>query len=257
MKSKRGKSKLFASIGIGLIILLITGVLMTAETGNVAQTAQNKTDGSISGDVQNYVENFVEKKGIDADKINNITQVDFNSLPKEVNIQNVNNNNLAIYQINYNKSSSSQDKVFVITYSVDKLKSQGDLIVSQDKREFLNFGFAGESNNSEFLKTSTGVDSSLEKGYVMMRSGSITGISTSLEFIQGAGNAEIIIYKNGEPIQFGNSFVVESDGVKTDYEVQSKGTVTFEPGDVISAYVKVSDGVLWEDANTLVEITTD
>ena len=231
--------------------------MIIASSGNVAQAVQNKTDGSISGDVQNYVENFAEKKGIDANKINNITQVDFNSLPKEVNIQNVNNNNLAIYQINYNKSSNTQDKVFVITYSVDKLKAQGDLIVSHDKREFLNFGFAGESNDSEFLKTATGVDSSLEKGYVMMRSGSVTGISTSLEFVQGLGNAEVIIYKNGEPIQFGNSFIIESNGVKTDYDVQSKGTVTFEAGDVISAYVKVSDGITWKDANTLVEITTN
>ena len=173
-----------------------------------------------------------------------------------MNIQNVNDNNLAIYQIDYNKSSTTQGKVFVVTYSVDKLKAQGDLIVAQDKREFLNFGFSGESDKSEFMKTATGVDGSLDKGYVMMRSGSITGISTDLETLSGNGNIEIIIYRNGQAIQFGNSFVIDSAGVKKDYDVQSKGTVPFEAGDTISAYVKSSDGVSWKDATTLVEVTT-
>jgi hypothetical protein len=106
------------------------------------------------------------------------------------------------------------------------------------------------------MKTATGVDGSLDKGYVMMRSGSITGISTEIEALKGNGNIEVIIYRNGKEIQFGNTFVVDSNGIKKDYDVQSKETVLFEAGDVISAQVKSSDGVSWKDATTLVEITT-
>jgi len=252
--NKRGRTKLFVIVGISLAILLISGLIAAADS--TSQVIQDKTGSSVSENVQGYVEKFVEKKGIDADKINNITQVDFNSLPKEVNIQNVNDNNLAIYQIDYNKSSTAQSKVFVVTYSVDKLKSQGDLIVAQDKREFLNFGFNGQADQSEFMKTATGVDGSLDKGYVMMRSGSITGISTDLETLSGNGNIEIVIYRNGEAIEFGNTFVVDSAGIKKDYDVQSKGTVPFEAGDTISAQVKSSNGISWKDATTLVEVTT-
>lgn len=254
--NKRGRTKLFVIVGICLAILLVSGLIAAADSIKTDQVVPEKTDGQVSGDVQSYVEKFVEKKGVDTSQINNITQVDFNSLPKEVNIENVNDANLAIYQINYNQSSTKQDKVFVVTYSVDKLKSQGDLIVAQDKREFLNFGFNGEASQSEFMKTATGVDGGLDKGYVMMRSGSITGISTNLETLNGNGNIEVVLYKNGEAIQFGNSFAIDSNGVKKDYDVQSKGTVLFEAGDVISAYVKSSDGISWKDATTLVEITT-
>lgn len=124
------------------------------------------------------------------------------------------------------------------------------------KREFLNFGINGEVGSSMFLNTATGVEGSLEKGYVMMRSGSITGISTNLEFLN-SGNVEVVIYKNGNPIQFGNSFVSDSAGIKKDYDVQSKGTVSFEAGDTISAYIQSSDGTSLKDITTLVEITTN
>jgi hypothetical protein len=259
MKNKRGKSKLFAILGIFVIIVLITSVVITAGGTDESKevTKEKIEESAVPESAQTYVEDFVEKKGINPNDINNITEVNFNDLPKEVNIENVDDSNLAIYQINYNKSSQSQDKVFVITYSVEKLKSQGDLIVSQDKREFLNFGFSGEADSSKFLRSASGVEGSLEKGYVMMRSGSITGISTSLEILNGSGNIELVIYKNGKAIQFGNTFTADSSGIKEDYDVQSRGTVTFEAGDVISAYARVSEGISWEDATTLVEITNN
>jgi hypothetical protein len=254
---KKRKNKLFVIIGICMVVLLITSVLITAaDNSQVNQIVQEKTN-QVSADVTNYVENFVDKKGIDPSTINNITQVNFNDLPKEVNINNVSDANLAIYQVDYNQSSQKQSKVFVVTYSVSKLKSQGDIIVAQDTREFLNFGINGEENQSVFLNSATGVEGSSDNGYVMMRSGSITGISTSLEALAGNGNVDIVIYKNGQPIQFGNSFVIDSSGIKKDYQVQSKGTVTFESGDMISVYAKSSDGVTYKDVTTLVEITTD
>jgi hypothetical protein len=257
MKRGKGKKKkLFVIFGICAIIFLVTGVIISAagENGVTEQVKEKIESSSLPDSVQQYVGDFIDKKGISSESINNITEVDFNSLPKEVNIENVNNNNLAIYQINYNKSAKSE-KVFVITYSVEKLESQGDIIISQDKREFLNFGFNGEMDESGFLKTAMGINGSLEKGYVMMRAGSITGISTNLELLSGNGNLDIIIYKNGKPIQFGNSFVVESFGVKKDYDTQSKDTISFEAGDVISLYVKASEGVSCKDVTTLLEIT--
>ena len=206
--------------------------------------------------VSAYVEEFVSKKGIDPNKISNVSQVSFDDLPKEVNIENVNDNNLAIYEVNYNETDSEQKKMFVITYSVDKLRAQGDLIVSSDKRMFLNFGLNKEISSSEFLNTASGVEGSLEKGYVMMREGSITGISTVMDITQPSekGQIEIVIYKNGNPIGFGNTINSDAIGIKKDYDVQSRGVVSFEPGDVISAYVKINGSV--KDIITLIEITT-
>jgi len=253
--NKRGRTKLFIIVSICLGILLISGLIAAADN-KIEQVVEDKTHKEISGDVENYVEQFVENKGIGAEEINNITQVSFEDLPKEVNIENVGDTNLAIYQINYNQSSQKQDNLFVITYSVEKLQSQGDLIIAQDKREFLNYGFAGELSESTFLKSAAGVESSLDKGCVMMRSGSITGISTSLETLSGKGNVEIVVYRNGKAIQFGNTFMVSSSGIEKDYDVQSKDTVLFEAGDTISVYLKLSDGISLKDVNTLVEITT-
>ncbi len=251
--NKRGKNKLFAIVGISIIVLLITSVLITASDNNETEVIKEKIE-KIPSQTRDYVEKFAEKKGINPESINNVTEVNFNDLPKEVSIENVDDTNLAIYQIDYNKTTEEEDKIFVITYSVEKLASQGDLIVSQDKREFLNFGFGGEMTESGFLETATGVQGNLEKGYVMMRYGSIIGISTNLEVMEGNGNIEIIIYKNGEPVSFGNTFVADSAGVKKDYDIQSKDTVSFEPGDTISLYAKSSDGIAFRDVITLVEI---
>jgi hypothetical protein len=258
--NKKGRTKLFAILGICVIVILIASVFISAENASLSDSeiqdiTEEKSDNSVSEDVSSYVKDFVEQKGVNPDEINNISKVDFESLPKEVNIENVNNANLAIYEINYNKSDSLQDKVFVVTYAVEKLASQGDIIISQDKREFLNFGINTEVS-SGFLNTATGVEGSAERGYVMMRGGSITGISTSVDFING-GDTEIIIYKNGNPVNFGNAFNSYLTGTSKDYDIQSKGIVLFEAGDTISAYVQSSDGTLLTNVITLIEITTN
>lgn len=242
------------------VFLLVAGVFAAAESYSeddsaIDETLNRITTSDLAVEVREYVKNFVEKRGIDSTKIKNISKVDFDDLPKEVNIENVNDANLAIYKVGYEEEEKDKN-VYVVTYSLEKLRSQGDLIVAQDKRQFLNFGFDGRMSKDGFLKTATGVEGSLEKGYVMMRKGSITGISTNLDVVKSGGEINIIIYKNGELISFGNTLTADSEGAKKDYDTQSRGTVEFEKGDVISVYVQSQGDVAWQDVITLIEITT-
>jgi len=240
--------KLFLGIMAAVLLLAIGALAISAQT--------NSSVSNIGEKVSGYVQDFVSKRGIDPQDINGIRQVDFESLPKEVNIENVGDSNLAIYEINYSDNNKNQ-KVYVITYSVEQLRSQGDLIVAQDKRNFLDFGFSGVMGETGFLETSTGVETSGAKGYVMVRDGSITAVSTNLEVIQSnAGQIEIIVLKNGEPISFGNTISSDSLGVKKDYDVQSKDIVIFQAGDVISVVARKTGNVAWQDVITMVEITT-
>ena len=124
-----------------LVILLIVGVFATSSVSS-----------DVGEEVSDFVDSFVSKKGIASENIKEIKQVDFNDLPKEVNIENVEDTNLAIYQVDY--SESNQDKkVFVIAYSVDQLRTQDDLIIASDKRNFLDFGYGGVMGNSGFFRS--------------------------------------------------------------------------------------------------------
>jgi len=261
------KHKTLFAIGIIMITLIVIGVFVSAEisgnsgntgSGNFEEHLEEIAGAEVSDAIKEYIESFAEKMGINAEDITGVTPVDFGNLPKEVNIDTVNDNNLEIYQVDYTENSEDK-KIFMIAYSVEKLEAQGDLIIAEDKREFLSFGFSGNMKESAFLKTDTDVETSMKKGYVMMRRGSITAISTNLEIVsnEGQGKIEIVIYRNGEPIGFGNSFSINSAGVKKDYDVQSNGIVTFESGDVISAYARADRDAEWKDVITLVEITAE
>lgn len=257
--------KLFLILSIVSFLLVIVGLIVSAqlETGtnsggeSIQEIVQEVSSGDISTQIYEYISNFVQKKGILPSEISFVKKVDFDSLPKSVHIENVGEHNLAIYEVSYMKEEQ-EDQLYVVTYSVEELKEQGDLIVAHDKRQFLNYGFAGTMGKSGFLKTATEVETSLEKGYVMVRDGSITAVSTNLEvFKSNPGEIEIIVYKNGEPIGFGNIFSTASSGVKKDHSVQSKDVVTFKAGDVISVYLKANGTeISWRDVITMVEITT-
>jgi len=257
--------RIFFGLGVVMFLLIVIGLIVSAQLDNetylepekVLDAVESVSVGNISTQVYEYVLNFVQKRGVLPSAISFVREVDFDSLPKSVHIENVGDHNLAIYEISY-KEGNEEDQIYVITYSVEELRDQGDLIVAHDKRQFLNFGFAGTMTKSGFLKTATEVETSLEKGYVMVRDGSITAVSTNLE-ISGSnpGDIEIIVYRNGEPIGFGNIFSTESPGVKKDHNVQSKGIVSFKAGDVISVYLKANGtDIVWKDVITMVEITT-
>lgn len=240
------------------IFFVLIALLILSAVGTIIISADvtGSGVGSIGQTVSTYVQDFVQNRGINSSNITGISQVDFNALPKDVNIKNVSDNNLAIYQVNY--SNQTQNKsVYVITYSVQKLQSQGDLIVAQNNRNFLDFGKSGVMNGSGFLDTSAGVETTAENGYVMSRDGSITAISTDLEVVQSnPGQVDIEILKNGVPVNFGNTLATDSIGVKKDYDVQALGNVQFHAGDVISVMVQSQGTVAWKDVITLVEITT-
>jgi hypothetical protein len=89
-----------------------------------------------------------------------------------------------------------------------------------------------------------------------VRDGSVTGLSTNLEVLNGEGSIEVMIYVNGQPIGFRNTIYADSSGVKTDYDTQSFGVVNFKKGDVISAYVKTDGDIAFKDVINLIEIST-
>jgi hypothetical protein len=256
--------KIFLIPVLGMIFLIVAGVFVASVgeldvSQEVKEVVERFTGGNVSASVEGFVGEFVEKRGIESSEITDIKQVDFETLPKEVNIEGVGDHNLAIYEIDYlDEETNKEEQVFIISYAVEKLKAQGDIIIASDKRNFLNFGTSETMSSSGFLETATGVETSHAKGYLMMRSGSITALSTNLEIIQSnPGAIEIIVYKNGQPISFGNTLSGDSLGVEKDYDVQSKDVVRFEPGDVISAYVRADSGLAWRDVITLIEITTE
>ncbi|MBU2616358.1 MAG: hypothetical protein KKB79_00035 [Nanoarchaeota archaeon] len=215
----------------------------------------DKSDEEISDWVYDYIYGFIEKMDITPDEVVSISLVDFDNLPASVNLGSISDGSgLAIYGVTFDKGDGEKT-VYVVTYSLDTVDSQDDVFPTS-KRQFLNFGFDGKTQNSVFLLTATNVETSVEKGYVMMRDGSITAMSTNLDVLKGGKNIEIIIYINGKPAGFGNMLSAEKAGVQNDYDVISENTVEFAAGDVVSAYLKIEGDVSLEDVTTLVEITT-
>ncbi|MBT4376511.1 hypothetical protein HOD29_04005 [archaeon] len=226
------------------IFLIVSICIILLATGVVAQTLTEPRE------VEDLVNDIVEKKGIAKEKIEKIEKVNFSDLPEELNIENIDETNLAMYEVDIGE----EKPFFVITVSEEIFKETVKEIAN---KMFLNFGFPGKLSDSRFLQTATGVDASIEQGYVMMREGSITGMSTNLDISKvGEGEVEIIIYKNKEQIGFRNTINGENLGVKSDYDTQSENTITFEPGDVISVYTQVNGNIAVDNVITMLEIQT-
>ena len=159
--------KIFFGLGVVMFLLIVIGLLVSAQLDNetylepekVLDAVESVSEGNISTQVYEYVLNFVQKREVLPSAISFVREVDFDSLPKSVHIENVGDHNLAIYEISY-KEDNKEDQIYVITYSVEELREQGDLIIAQDKRQFLNFVFAGPMTKSGFLKTATEVETS-------------------------------------------------------------------------------------------------
>ena len=278
---KRAKfgNRLFAIVIVSLVLVL--GVLaqnsnvsegnesistLPPEEGNVVQDAVNGGTTTATEEKEidikdmikkDYIKKFVEEEEILEEDINSIQQIDLANPPDDVKLgKEIEDTNIAIYQVDYNKENESK-KLFVVTYSAEEFKVPLELKPAT-AIEYLNFGESEIVDGSEYLKSATGVQTSKDNGYVMMDYGSITGLSTSLEVIQTSGGVvEIIVYVNGEDAGLRNAIYSPEIGINKDYDKQSKDVVKFQPGDVISVYVKVSGEIKWKDAINLVKIQLD
>ena len=232
--------KVVLSLFIGIFLIIALGMF---------------TSSALPDDFNSFIENIVEQRGLNESDIGNITQVDFEDLPEAVSLEDIDNTNLGIYQIEILNGSP----VYVITMS-DETYSRTKLSenIIDVKRSYLNFGSSKKTDEDGFLETATGVKTSAEKGYVMVRAGNITGISTNLEVKKkdSKGQIEIILYKHGQAVGFGNTLIADVKEVKTDYDIQSEGLGAFNAGDIISVYVNAVGDLEWKDVTTLIEITT-
>jgi hypothetical protein len=228
--------KIFAVISVSIILLAISGVF---------------AESSVSSDSENFIKNINSEI---KENITSIKKIDFKDAPKQVNIKDIDKTHLSVYELTLNKDNLNP--VFMITFSEEYLPKTEPIYFT---RTILNFGFDGEMNESKYLKTASGINGELNKGHIMTRKGSITGISTNLEITdsENFGKAEIIIYRNGQKIGFRNIFSTSSSGIKKDYDIQSRDIVTFNQGDIISVYAKLTGESAIKDIITGVEITTN
>ena len=142
--------KILFGLGFVIILLLVIGVIFISAQdqsskviqAEVKEVVDEVSDTNVSEAVYDFVLDFVEKRDVLPSEVSKIREVDFDSLPKEVNIENVGDHNLAIYEISY-EEDGKKDKVYIISYSVKELKAQCDLIIAHDKRQVVNFGYDG------------------------------------------------------------------------------------------------------------------
>jgi hypothetical protein len=221
---------------------LILGIILVGAA--FAQTTQ------ITQGVEDFVKKVAKSKGIEEESVSGIKEVDFKKLPKDLNLQNIDETNLALYEV---QVIDDEKPVYIITASKTKIE---ETVAEFAQKMLLTFGYNEVIKETTFLKNAVGVLGSHEKGYVMIREGSITGLSTNLEAIDGAGNVEIIIYKNGEEIGFRNSFTITETNTYKDYDTISKNILNFEKGDLISVKIEISGNLQLRDITTLLEIET-
>jgi len=228
-------------------VTLLFAFLILVSAGALAQTFSGNVDEGVS----NYIQGFINKSGIESGEVKTINEIDQSNLPKDLEIKKIDSNNLGIYEVNYTKKDGVASKVFVVTYSTPKLKQQDSI---KNIQSFV-FGTSGVKNDSIYLDSATGVMSRKNIGYVMLRGGSLTGLSTSLEIYSGDGNLKIKVYKNGEDTGFEN-LVSSDDKKKIDYDLQSEDVVNYKAGDVISVYVLQEGDLNWGNVITTLEVTS-
>ncbi len=226
---------------IGLTLVLLLGVSVIAQT---LPTEKITTE---------LVKNVAKEKGISEESIGQIEEVDFENLPKEVNLKNIDTTNLELYKLNI---TNETNPLYIITASSEFFTKS---VKEYAKGMFLVFGFEGRLTNTTFLKTATGVTTSLEKGYVMTREGAISAISTNMEIIEkhSEDSIEINIYKNSERIGFRNEFYQNTLGVYNDYDQIDSNLLQFQKGDVISIEINLPEKTIVGDITTLLEIETN
>ena len=229
-------------------VFLVLGLFFLVSAGVFAQTLSF----GINEEVEEFIKGFVEDSGvINAENIQNIERVNQSELPDNVQIKDLDENKVGIFEVNYTDENETKT-VFVVTYATSEFIKKEIAITKNIQNIY--FGFSGTSDDSAFLESGTGVSLDEGRGYVMLRKGSITGISTSLD-ISGKGKVFVSVYKNGLNTGFHNLISTEDNG-RIDYDLQSEDIISYNAGDVISVYVEQSGNVNWGNVVTIVETTS-
>ena len=147
----------------------------------------------------------------------------------------------------------------VFSASADgNLKIKGDLSVGGEvsgSRQYLIFSHQEEVSTG-WMEMVGGIPCSSTKGYVIGRSGSITGIFSSAMVNDVDWGIYVRVYKNNVDTGLKNYF--GSSGNSKDYDTQTKGEDIFAAGDIIHVQVTANQSFeTLEDLITIVEITTD
>lgn len=202
-----------------------------------------------SSDVKEKIKDVAEERG-EVIEDEDIKEINFTDLPGELDIEEIGDTSVSIYEVNFS------DRPFFVITAGGMFEAEPEVAVGETRTLF-HFGVAGEVESPEFLNMASGVSSSMDRGYVMMRGGSVTGISSSLDVVDFVNGeiVEIVIYRNGEEIGFRNVLGAGDLGVEIDYDLISKGVVNFEAGDVLSVYVLFGTGVVVEDVSVALEVT--
>ncbi len=195
----------------------------------------------VDRDVEDFIKE-VDKVSNIANKIESINEINFSDLPDKVNINNIDDGNLAMYEINV----AGGAPVYVI--------SAAKKLISNIKSSVGSFFGSDLIFRSEKIISRPSYIDGESGGYVMVGSGSIVGLSTSLDVLQGSkGEVEIIIEINSKQVGFRNNIEAEG-GFKIDFDEISYGTINFKTGDVINIIVNVPEGVSVENVNSLIQI---
>lgn len=265
---KGGKKNLFV---ISILLILLLGIMITAQG---AEKIRDKIASSIADNADKYIEKFVDRKKIDVESITNVTELNFENLPPEINVGDVKDSNIAFYEIDFEQQGKS-DKLFVVSYLTNGLQlitpfetknvtlpSKTAITSAPQIPVSMNFGFAGEMTKSGFLDSFEGEIGSIEKGYLMADDGDIANVSTNLEVYEVTGDKtiRITLYKNGAPTSLATSFLIDPDKLIVNpntrsyfvYGILSRGNVPFKKGDIISVYVTISEDVVLKSIATSV-----
>ena len=228
-------------------VFLLFVLVFLVSAGVFAQTFSEE----ISENVGDYIKGFVNGTGVNEDSINSINKINQSELPDNVEIKDIDENKIGIYEVNYTSGNDTK-KIYVVTYSTTQFKEKSAPLIKNIQNIY--FGYSESSDSADYLNAATGVAVSGDKGYVMLRPGSVTGISTSLD-LTGDGKVFVTVYKNGESTGFHN-LILSVDNKKIDFDIQSENAVNYNAGDIISVYVETSGDVNWGNAITIVETTS-
>ncbi len=233
------------------VLLSVLVVLLVLSVGVFAQELANENSNQET--IEKFITEFIEGTDlVDGGNVQSVSTVNQSELPDDLEIKEIAENNVGIFEVNFTTNLGESKKVFVVTYATNDFKRKE--IINVKNIQNLFFGLAEERISSDYLETASGVKTGEQIGYVMLREGSITGISSSLE-ISGNGKLFISVYKNGIETGFHNLISTE-DSTKIDFDLQSENIVNYKPGDIISVYVNQIGNVNWKNVVTSVETTS-